>query len=100
MNGEKEHNVRSLPKEKCTALSEQNGWSIAFSEGYVNGKTERRRGNPLSCYLTVGVDQYALGFSAGYFERQNLDRGAGRQDGKSGIKQGGGNVSLSNLVLS
>ena len=75
MNGEQKDNVTSLSKEKYTALSEQNGWSIAFAEGFVSGQIERRRGNSPSSYLIVGADDYALGFRAGYFDRLNLNRG-------------------------
>lgn len=70
VNGGKADNVRSLSEEKCAALSEQNGWPLAFAEGYIGGQTERRRGNQLSSYVMTGIDQYALGFRAGYFERR------------------------------
>ena len=87
MNVEKKDNVRSLSEEKYTTLSEQNGWSLAFAEGYVSGETERRRGNSLSSYVMAGVDHYALGFRAGYFERPNPVRGARRADGKPSVNK-------------
>ncbi len=82
MNGELKDNVTSLSKEKCTALSEQNGWSLAFAEGWLEGEVERRRGNSASSYVLVGTDDYALGFRAGYFVRLKPDSGAGFSDGK------------------
>jgi len=85
MNAEKKDNVRSLSEEKYTMLSEQNGWSLAFAEGYVCGETERNRGNSLSSYVMAGVDHYALGFRAGYFERPNAERGSRRRDDKLGV---------------
>ncbi len=75
VNGGKADNVRSLSEEKCAALSEQNGWPLAFAEGYISGETERRRGNQLSSYTMTGIDQYALGFRAGYFERRTRTEG-------------------------
>jgi hypothetical protein len=98
MNEEKESNVRSLPKEKIAAFSEQYGCSVDFAEGYVNGEIARRRGIPLSCYLRIGVDQYALGFRAGYFVRQNVRGEADRPNSKTNIKQNEVNVSASNVV--
>ena len=86
MNAAREGNVRFLVEEKYTTLSEQNGWSLAFAEGYVNGQAARWRGIPPSSYIIVGVDDYALGFRAGYFERLNPDRPSGRPEGKPGSK--------------
>lgn len=87
MDGEKKDNVTSLSEEKYTALSEQNEWPLAFAEGYVSGQIERRRGNPPSTYIMTGIDQYALGFRAGYFERPNPDRRSGRADGKPVVRK-------------
>ena len=67
-------NVTSLSVEKFTTLAEQSGWSLAFAEGYISGQVERRRGSPLSSYLKVGVDEYAMGFRAGYFARAIPER--------------------------
>lgn len=76
MNRAKKDNVRSLTKEKSTSLSEQNRWPLAYAEGYISGQSERWRGNPPSSYIVAGIDQYALGFRAGYFVRPNPDRGS------------------------
>jgi len=76
-----------LSEEKYTALSEQNDWPLAFAEGYIAGQSARWRGTPPSSYVVVGVDQYALGFRAGYFERLNPDRRSARPDGKPGVNK-------------
>jgi len=80
MNDDRKDNVRSLFEEKYTALSEQYGWPLAFSEGYVNGEADRWRGTSLSSYVMAGIDQYALGFRAGYFGRAKEPRDAGRSN--------------------
>jgi hypothetical protein len=50
-------------------LAERNGWSTARAQGFVDGEMARRRGAPPSTYARVGIDDYSLGFRAGYFER-------------------------------
>jgi hypothetical protein len=54
---------------KVNVLAERNGWSIARAQGFVDGEMSRRRGAPTSTYVRVGIDDYSLGFRAGYFER-------------------------------
>ena len=63
--------MKALSDEKSRALTEHNGWSPARSEGYVDGVTSRRRGTAPSRYALIGIDEYCLGFRAGYFERRN-----------------------------
>jgi len=60
-----------LSTEKSKLLAEKHGWSLARAQGYVDGETFRRRGKTISRYALVGIDEYCLGFRAGYFERQN-----------------------------
>lgn len=62
--------MKLLAEEKLKILAERHGWSIARAEGYVEGETFRRRGEAPSPYRLVGIDDYALGFRAGYFLRQ------------------------------
>ena len=50
-------------------LAERYGWSLEYSEGYVDGEVSRRQGKDLPGYLMVGRDEYSLGFRAGYFVR-------------------------------
>ena len=58
-----------LSKEKSQVLAERNGWSMDYSRGYVDGEMNRRRGQSPTAYVLVGIDQYSLGFRAGYFDR-------------------------------
>jgi len=54
---------------KVNVLAERNGWSIARAQGFVDGEMSRRRGAPPSTYVRVGIDDYCLGFRAGFYER-------------------------------
>ena len=63
--------MKILSEQKSRALAEKNGWSVEFAEGFLKGEYSRRCGASLSVYGTVGLDDYCLGFRAGYFERQN-----------------------------
>jgi hypothetical protein len=54
---------------KVQVLAERNGWSIARAQGFVDGEMSRRRGAAPSTYAQVGIDDYSLGFRAGYYER-------------------------------
>lgn len=54
-------------KEKVKVLAEQNGWTLAHAQGYLDGERSRRRGKPPSQYALVGIDEYSLGFRCGYF---------------------------------
>jgi hypothetical protein len=56
---------------KVQVLAERNGWSIARAQGFLDGEMSRRRGAVPSTYARVGIDDYCLGFRAGYFERRN-----------------------------
>ena len=60
-------NVKVL--SKVQVLAERYGWSIARAQGFVDGEMSRRRGAPPSTYARVGIDDYCLGFRAGYYER-------------------------------
>ena len=59
-----------LTKEKTKVLAERNGWSLAHAEGYVDGEASRRRGLTPSKHTQIGIDEYSLGFRAGYYERK------------------------------
>jgi len=60
-----------LIKQNSKILAQQNGWSTAYTEGYLEGRYHRRLGKQLSTYVRVGIDEYPLGYRAGYFERNN-----------------------------
>ena len=63
--------MKDLYEEKVKVVAERNGWSLAHAKGYVDGDRTRRRGAAPSKYAQVGIDEYCLGFRAGYFERRN-----------------------------
>jgi hypothetical protein len=63
--------VKVLSKEKCQVVAERNGWSLERARGYVDGETFRLRAKRPSKYALIGIDEYGLGFRAGYYERRN-----------------------------
>ena len=63
--------MMGLYREKFTVDAEGKGWSIARAQGYLYGESSRRRGKSPSKYVLVGIDEYCLGFRAGYFERKH-----------------------------
>jgi len=64
-------NMKVLSKEKSKVLAGINGWSHDHAKGYVDGEICRRRGTMPSKYAQIGIDEYCLGFRAGYYERKN-----------------------------
>ena len=54
---------------KVNVLAQRNGWSTARAQGFVDGEISRRRGAAPSAYAQVGIDDYCLGFRAGYYDR-------------------------------
>ena len=62
-------NMKVLSKEKSKVLAGINGWSHDRAKGYVDGEICRRRGTMPSKYAQIGIDEYCLGFRAGYYER-------------------------------
>lgn len=69
--------MQVLSEEKIKVLATRNGWSLAQAQGYIDGETCRRRGTTPSKYAQIGIDEYSLGFRAGYYERKE-DPGATR----------------------
>ena len=65
------NNMKVLSKEKFKVLAEINGWSHDHAKGYVDGEICRRRGTMPPKYAQIGIDEYCLGFRAGYYERKN-----------------------------
>lgn len=57
--------------QKSKALAEENGWSPDFAAGFLKGEYSRKSSARLSTYALVGLDDYCLGFRAGYFARRN-----------------------------
>lgn len=62
--------MKVLSEEKVKVLAEKNSWSLNHAEGYIEGETFRRRGMTPSKYAQIGIDEYSLGFRAGYYERK------------------------------
>jgi hypothetical protein len=77
MPDESRPSVKSSPKEKFRVLAEANGWSLEHARGYVEGEAYRLRGIRPSQYALVGIDEYCLGFRAGYYERRETDLATG-----------------------
>jgi len=65
--------MKVLSEEKVKVLAEKNNWSLNHAEGYIEGETFRRRGMTPSKYAQIGIDEYSLGFRAGYYERGDPD---------------------------
>ena len=63
--------MKVLAEEKFKLVAERNGWSLEYAKGNLEGVAMQHSGKPLSTYTLVGIDDYARGFRAGYFERQN-----------------------------
>ena len=63
--------MKVLSTEKSKLLADQNDWPLDYARGYVDGETSRRLGAAPALYALVGIDEYCLGFRAGYFERQH-----------------------------
>lgn len=72
--------MKVLSTEKSKLLAEQYGWSLVHAQGFVDGETSRRLGKTPALCALVGIDEYSLGFRAGYFERQNENVRSGRAD--------------------
>ena len=60
-----------LSREKFKVLAEKNDWSFEHAKGFVDGESSRRRGKTPSKLALIGIDEYSLGFRAGYFERRH-----------------------------
>ena len=56
-------------KEKSQVLAEQNGWSLTCAQGHVDGETFRKRRKEPPVHALIGIDDYSMGFRAGYFDR-------------------------------
>jgi len=65
--------MKVLSEEKVKVLAEKNSWSLNHAEGYIEGETFRRRGMTPSKYAQIVIDEYSLGFRAGYYERRDPD---------------------------
>ena len=83
--------MKVLSKEKIKWLAARNSWSLAQAEGYIDGDTCRRRGTTPSMVAQIGIDEYSLGFRAGFYERNlpGLTR-SGKPDALNEVRQSSG----------
>jgi hypothetical protein len=58
--------MRVPVSEDFKDLTEKNGWSEAFAEGYIDGRAARTHGRQSPAYPVGDLDEYRLGFLAGY----------------------------------
>jgi hypothetical protein len=58
--------MRVSLSEDFKDLAEKNGWSEAFAEGYIDGRAARTQGRQSRAYPLGDLDDYRLGFLAGY----------------------------------
>jgi hypothetical protein len=58
--------MRASFKDDFRDLAEKNGWSEAFAEGYVDGRAARTHGTQTDHYPLGDLDDYRMGFLAGY----------------------------------
>jgi len=56
-------------KPKSEELEAAYGWSPDRARGHADGVACRMGGKRPSKYVLVGIDEYALGFRAGYYNR-------------------------------
>ena len=61
--------MKVLSKEKFKVLAEVYGWTLDHAKGFVDGETFRRHGTTPSMVAQIGIDDYSLGFRAGFYER-------------------------------
>ncbi len=66
-----EGSTKALTDEKSSVLPNPDDWTAAHAQGYSDGETWRLSGKPPSQYALVGIDDYCVGFRAGYFEHHN-----------------------------
>lgn len=65
----KQENTNVLSNDSAKVLAEEMGWTLDRAKGYIEGERYCRRRLALSEYHKVGIDEYALGFRAGYYGR-------------------------------
>ena len=65
-------NMKELLKEKFKVPVEIYGWSPDHAIGFVDGVISRVWGKKPSKHVLIGIDDYSLGFRAGYFERRKV----------------------------
>jgi len=59
--------------DECPAAN--GGPSAAYSNGLADGESARALRAGISIYLEVGIDDYAIGFRAGFFASKDRESG-------------------------
>jgi hypothetical protein len=64
-----------LPIERSPkGLADDDAWPPAYKTGQRDGRALRLKGAKLPYHLVIGIDAYALGSRAGYFDRMTERR--------------------------
>ncbi len=63
-----------LSNETVKDLAEQYGWTATYLEGYIDGKSARSNCHAPSTFLLIGIDEYCLGYRAGYYAADRTRR--------------------------
>ena len=70
--------IMTIPThEKPEVLAEDSSRTTEFERGYVHGEQSRQLNALPPKYLMFGIDDYALGFRAGYFANVRTAPSAG-----------------------
>ena len=59
----------NAPQQRAGLLAKRHASSSTRAQGFLDGEMARRRGSAPSTYVRVGMDEYCMGFRAGYFVR-------------------------------
>lgn len=62
-------NLEVLAEQRIRILAAKTDWPMMRAQGFLDGESFRRRGIRPSSYAQVGIDEYCLGFRAGYYGR-------------------------------
>lgn len=65
------HDMKLFLGQKSREVTDPEGWSPDFAVGILEGESSRRGGTKPSSFHIVGLNEYCLGFRAGYFQRTN-----------------------------
>ena len=76
----REEGMDASSNDKARAIAEKMGWPLTRAEGYVEGQHYRREGFKPTAYQKVGVDDYAKGFRAGFYEQESCQVIISRRD--------------------
>ena len=57
-------------------VTNEDAHSTAFADGFIEGQCSRARNEEPSPYHDIGMDDYAKGFRAGFFNRMTPPRAA------------------------